>query len=170
MKSVTKSASRYAVFFLLYVMIIGFQPIRVFADTVWLTGWGYRKSNEIAGSASGAQTDYQILFEVRYGAGADLGNTVYLNSKCKNDFGDVRFTLSDGDTELDYWIDKKVNGNYALFWVVVPNIPEDPVSTSIFIYYGNAIVSTTSRTRIPIPAKAVLPGSPSPTSPGRAPS
>jgi hypothetical protein len=60
------------------------------------------------------------------------------------DFGDVRFTDSDGTTLLDYWMEKKVVGDYAVFWVKMPNIPASPNNSTIYIYYSNPDATTTS--------------------------
>ena len=57
--------------------------------------------------------------------------------KCRTDFGDIRFTDCGGVTELSYWIEEKVDGDYAVFWVKVPFIPASPETTTIYIYYGN---------------------------------
>jgi len=103
----------------------------------WLSGWGYRKSHEIEGSTAGAQTDYQIRIKVHYGSGTDSGEDVYLNGKCRTDFGDIRFTSDDGVTELSYWMEEEVDGDYAVFWVKVPSIPVSPDAATIYIYYGN---------------------------------
>jgi len=110
----------------------------------WLSGWQYRKSHEIEGSTAGAQTDYQIKITVHYGSGADSGEDVYLNGKCRTDFGDIRFTDSDGVTELSYWMEEKVDGDHAVFWVKVPSIPASPDTTTIYIYYGKSDATTTS--------------------------
>lgn len=67
---------------------------------------------------------------------------VSLGGNCRTDFADVRFRQ--GVTELDYWIEKKVDSNYAIFWVEVPTIPADPDSATIYIYYGRAGVTTTT--------------------------
>jgi len=103
----------------------------------WLTGWQYRKKHEINGSPAGPVTDYQIRVKVHYGSGADGGEDVYLNGKCRSDFGDVRFTADDGETLLSYWMEEKVDSDYAVFWVKVPSIPASPDVASIYIYYGN---------------------------------
>jgi intein/homing endonuclease len=54
--------------------------------------------------ASGAGTNYQVRIVAHYGSGVDSGPDVYLNGKCRTDFGDIRFTRSDGcysdDTEI----------------------------------------------------------------------
>jgi len=104
----------------------------------WLTGWQYRKSHEIEGSTAGAVTDYQVRITVHYGGGTDSDEHVYLNGKCRTDFGDIRFTDSDGVTELPYWMEEKVDGDYAIFWVKVPSIPASPESVTIYIYYGKS--------------------------------
>lgn len=73
----------------------------------------------------------------------DLNVTVALDDKSKADFGDVRFTDDDGSTELNYWMQEKVDSSYAIFWVKV----EDDLSStaqSIFIYYGKSDATTTS--------------------------
>jgi len=110
----------------------------------WLSGWPYRKSHEIQGSTAGAQTDYQVRVVVHYGAGADSGEDVYLNGKCRTDFGDIRFTDSDETTELDYWMEEYVDSDYAVFWVKIPSIPASPDTATIYIYYGKADATTTS--------------------------
>jgi len=108
----------------------------------WLTGWNYRKSHVINAQA-GAGTDYQKRIVVYYGAGVDSGEDVYLDSKCRTDFGDVRFTDDDGSTELDYWMESKTDSDNAVFWVEV----KDDLSTNaqtIYVYYGKADATTTS--------------------------
>lgn len=115
----------------------------------WLSGYNYRKSHVI-NSAVGAGTDYPIGIKVYYGAGVDGTESVegvtfgkvYCDSKCKTDFGDIRFTDDDGDTELDYWMQEKTDSDYALFWVeVADNLGSNQ---SIYIYYGNVSATTTS--------------------------
>jgi len=108
----------------------------------WLTGWSYRKSHIINDSA-GSGTDYQVKVIVNYGAGVDSGATVYVDGKCETDFSDIRFTDDDGDTLLDYWMEDKTDSNNAVFWVeVADDLSSSPVT--IYVYYGNNLVSTTS--------------------------
>lgn len=66
---------------------------------------------------------------------SDSGEDVYAIEKCKNDFGDIRFTKDDGITELDYWIEECLEGSVATFWI---KVPEDLSSENktIYIYYG----------------------------------
>jgi len=103
----------------------------------WLSGWSYRVAVEITGSSSGAVSDYQIRFTIYYGSGTPSGEKFYCNQRCKPDFGDIRFTASDGVTLLPYWMEEKVDGDYAVFWVKIPSIPASPNKTTIYIYYGN---------------------------------
>jgi len=104
--------------------------------------WLYRKSHVI-NPASGAGTDYQIRITAHYGAGVDSGEHVYLNGKCRADFGDIRFTGSDGEIPLFYWMEEKVDGDYAVFWVrVEEDLSTNPVT--IYIYYGNPDATTIS--------------------------
>jgi len=108
----------------------------------WLSGWGYRESHVI-GSASGAGANYQIRVKVNYGSGADSGENVYLAGKCRTDFGDIRFTDYDGSTLLDYWLEAKVDGNYAVLWVEVADDLSSQAQ-AIYVYYGRSDAATTS--------------------------
>ena len=105
------------------------------------SGWSYRKSH-VVGYAAGAGVNYQKRVTVHYGGGTDGGEDVYCGGKCKADFGDVRFTGGDGLT-LDYWLESKVDGDYAVFWVEVADSLESAAKT-IYVYYGNAAAATIS--------------------------
>jgi hypothetical protein len=108
----------------------------------WLTGWNYRKSHVI-NPASGAGTNYQVRIVAHYGSGTDSGMDVYLNGHCRTDFGDVRFTKSDGVTLLNYWMESKVDSDNAVFWVqIADDLSTNPVT--IYIYYGKSDATTTS--------------------------
>jgi hypothetical protein len=127
-------------------MLVSQLAVFEFVPTVkaqgWLSGWIYRKSHVI-NSASGAGTNYQVRIKVYYGSGTDSGENVYLNGKCKTDFGDIRFTRSDGETLLDYWMEEKVDSNYAVFWVeIADDLSSNPAT--IYIYYGKSDATTTS--------------------------
>lgn len=109
------------------------------------TGWNYRKSHIITQQA-GAGTNYQVGIKVYYGAGVDgteasvnhllTYGIVYCDSNCKTDFGDIRFKNSNG-AELDYWMEEKIDSDYAIFWVEISdNLTAGNVT--IYIYYGMA--------------------------------
>ncbi len=122
-------------------------PARATTSDPWLDpNWGYRKQHVILGSTAGEQTNYPVKITVRRATGTDSGNTVYVGLNCKSDFSDIRFTATDGVTPLSYWIEEVVAGGspYAVFWVKIPSIPVAPGSATIYLYYGNPLVSTTS--------------------------
>ncbi|MCD6125854.1 MAG: DUF2341 domain-containing protein [Thaumarchaeota archaeon] len=100
-----------------------------------LTDWKYRKKITIQENVGQDLTDYQIKLIIHYGSGTDLGSDIYLNEKCKSDFGDIRFTDVNGNL-LAYCIEEKTDGDYAIFWVKIPSIPANG-TTDIYIYYGN---------------------------------
>jgi len=105
-----------------------------------LAGWSYRKSIVIANAGS-AQTNYQLKLLVGYDS-AD-GGQVDCNSHALSTFNDLRFTTSDGSTNIDYWIES-ITGTYlATVWIEVPTIAASG-NTTIYMYYGNAGASATS--------------------------
>jgi hypothetical protein len=108
---------------------------RASVGTNWLTGWTYRKSHVI-NYAPGAGTNYQIRIKVYYGSGVDSGENVYSNGKCRTDFGDIRFTSGNGIL-LSCWMETKVDGNSAVFWVKVTD-DLSTVNAVIYVYYGKA--------------------------------
>ncbi len=107
------------------------------ADT-WLSGWNYRKNITIT-SDDDLGSDYQAFVNVTY------------TSHMQADFGDLRFTKTDGTTQLSYCITKKVNSSYCEVWIL-ENYAITEVSggsgTSYkwynIMYYGNSAVNTTS--------------------------
>lgn len=106
------------------------------------SNWQYRKSHTI-NNRTGAGTNYQVNITANYGAGSDSTYLVFLDSKCRTDFGDVRFTDDDETTLLYYWIQEKTDSNNAIFWVKV----SDNLSSSnvdIYVYYGNAVATNIS--------------------------
>lgn len=109
----------------------------------WLIGWSYRKMHNVTGQGDGESTNYQLYFNVEYGSGTDSGNTVYLAGLCQSDFDDIRFTDDDGETELDYWREEYTDSDDATFWVEVSD-DLDSTTVSVYIYYGNEDVETTS--------------------------
>lgn len=109
----------------------------------WLVGWNSRKSHVIE-NVTGAGTDYQVMIHVHKGQLGDDGWDVYLDDDdCRDDFGDIRFTGSDGMSQLSFWMESVNHGSDALFWV---KVAED-LSTenqTIYLYYDNPQATTTS--------------------------
>ena len=113
--------------------------------TTWIDDWYYRISHVIRGDASVYYpVGYQVRIKVMYGSGVNSGETFYCFSHCKSDFGDIRFTKDDGTTFLDYFLEEKVDGNYAYFWVKTTSNLSLGNSQTIYIYWGNTSTSTTS--------------------------
>ena len=104
----------------------------------WLTGYVYRKQIIIEGSTAGIQTNYQMKLTVYKGTGTDSAGVVYLNNHCQDDFDDIRFTKSDGSTELDHWRESYVSATSAIFWIEFDSIPASPDSAVFYIYYSKA--------------------------------
>lgn len=103
----------------------------------WLTGWSYRKSITLS-RASGAVTNYQMKVLVGESSGA-TGEDVDCGGKCLSTFNDLRFTTSDGETLLDYWIES-ISGatpnQLATTWIEFNSIGTG--ATTFYMYYGKA--------------------------------
>lgn len=95
----------------------------------WLSGWGWRREISIVG-VSGAGENYPINFTTSH------------YTDMQPDFDDVRFTETDGTTELDYWLETYTASTSAKFWVEVTDNLDS--NQAIYMYYGNDAVSTTS--------------------------
>jgi hypothetical protein len=111
-------------------------------NSSWLSGWAFRKSHVI-NNVTGAGTNYLVQVTVYYGSGTDSGGNVYLNSLCQTNFGDVRFTASDGLTLLNYYMSSETASNKADFWVQDPDNLSN-VNSTIYIYFGKSGAVTTS--------------------------
>lgn len=103
-----------------------------------------RKLITIAGTADGAQTNYQLKLNVYKSAGNDSGNSVYLGTKVKDDFSDIRFTKTDGTSLLDYWVESVVSGTSAVIWIEFDSIPIAAGTATFYIYYNYASAATAS--------------------------
>ncbi|MFZ3058946.1 MAG: DUF2341 domain-containing protein [Candidatus Methanoperedens sp.] len=122
----------------------GYGKVNASRAVSYLPGWGYRKQETVTGTTAGAQTNYQMKLTVYNSSGTDTPGNVYLGGNARSDFGDLRFTKSDGVTLLDYWIESYTSGVSAVVWVEVDSIPASPNNTSIYLYYGNPSASSTS--------------------------
>ncbi|MFA5868063.1 MAG: DUF2341 domain-containing protein [Actinomycetota bacterium] len=93
----------------------------------WLSGaWSSRKPVTVNNTGSTAVlTDYQIQVPVTFAAGM------------KTDFSDLRFTDTDGQTLLNYWIEKYTASTSATVWVKVSSVAASS-NKIIYMYYGNA--------------------------------
>lgn len=108
----------------------------------FLTGWKRRKSKTINATAAGPQTDYQLKLTINWGPGTDTVNNVFLGGNARTDFSDLRFTLSDGITLINYFIESIITSVNATVWIKIPSIPNQ--GTIIYIYYDNPNAASTS--------------------------
>jgi len=115
----------------------------------WLTNWKYRVKIHISDSST-AESDFQILLKIGESAGAS--NYHFHLSGYSSNFpsdkgqgGDLRFTASDGQTHLPFWVEK-VSGTTpnrtAKIWVRVSENLTQP--RDIYCYFGNSSASNAS--------------------------
>jgi parallel beta-helix repeat protein len=123
-----------------YVLLVIVLLLLVSSASAWMTGYDYRKSHTITGSSAGDQTNYQVKIVVHRATGTDGGSDVYVGTKCKADYSDLRLTKTD-DSLLDYWIESS-DSSSATVWVEIPSIPTS--GTQIYMYYGNTGASSVS--------------------------
>jgi len=93
------------------------------------SSWIRRKEITITNSEE-AVSNYQVKVEVDYDADMQL------------DFDDLRFSDNSG-TGLNYWIKSKEDGETADVWVNIDSLSGEG-DTTIFMYYGNSSVDSTS--------------------------
>lgn len=106
------------------------------AGSGWLTGWTYRQA--ITLTRTGAELTNKIV-EVTH----NLDNFSSVFSNAEADGSDIRFTSDDGTTSIDYFIADYTPSTIASIYVEVPTIAAND-DTTIYMYYGNDAVSTTS--------------------------
>lgn len=96
------------------------------ADSSWYDGnWAKVRPITIDNTGNPSDLiDYQVTIYITY------------DSDMQSDFDDLRFTDSDGTTELNYWIENKTDSSWAVIWVKVPSIPSSSTK-AIYVYFGN---------------------------------
>ncbi len=99
--------------------------------------WGYRRAITINNSGAALPASYQIQI--------NLNESNFNFSHAQNDGDDIRFTKSDGVTQIaNYWIENyDSNLQTAKIWVKMPD-PIPAGNSTIYIYYGNANASAAS--------------------------
>lgn len=80
---------------------------------------------------------------LNYQARLDI-TKIQLDNKCNDNFSDLRFTSNDKVTIQPYYIENLVVGISATIWIKIDNIPPDPSTTDIYIYYGNLSAASSS--------------------------
>ncbi|MCK5630303.1 MAG: DUF2341 domain-containing protein, partial [Nanoarchaeota archaeon] len=101
--------------------------------TVGDTTLTYRTPVDITENSGSNLTDYQVLLTVD-------SSSLISEGKMQADCDDIRFTDSDGSTELSYWLESGCNTASTKVWVKVPSLAASSTRT-LYMYYGN--LSTT---------------------------
>ncbi len=119
----------------LILLLSLFTPNPVLSDW-WNQSFSYRREINLSNTA-GNLTDYQVKIIKNF-------STEYTNGKINKTCKDLRFTNSTDD-ELGYWLEEcQLNEtDNATAWVNVTSIPNN-TNTTIYMYYGNPSVSSTS--------------------------
>lgn len=126
------------------------------------SGWNWSASS--TGTSSGSWTKYTFdfipsyatIYVFLYKSTATAGTMLFdeisvkecnvdCNSHCNTDFSDLRFTTSDGETLLNYWIES-ISGTtpnqFATIWIKFDSI--GTTDTTFYMYYGNSFASAYS--------------------------
>ncbi|PVX27674.1 MAG: hypothetical protein CW716_01045 [Candidatus Bathyarchaeum sp.] len=94
--------------------------------------WQKRKEVTIDNSLNPNElTGYQIQLNVQY------------DSDMNADFSDLRFTDSDAQTPIPYWIESYAASSSAAVWVKTSTIPAAS-TTTVYMYYGNPSAASES--------------------------
>ena len=102
--------------------------------TWYNNSWNYRKAITVSNTGS-VLTDYQVSITI------DTASLVTAG-KMRSDCGDIRFIDTDDSTLLSYWIESiPPNSASTKIWVKIPSIPS---SKTIYMYYGNASITSAS--------------------------
>ena len=104
----------------------------------------YPGSNASGQTYNMQRINYHRPFNVYRSTGTDgsesigcvTAGKVYVSTKCETDYKDIRFTLVDGTTLMDYWIESSSSSS-ALIWVEIPALIAGTTYT-FYIHYGNS--------------------------------
>ena len=109
----------------------------------WLANYNYRLAINITGSTAGSVINYPINLTINTGVGSNSGSTIYLNNHALNWPNDIRFTSSDGVSSLYLWRGK-YSSSSGTWWVNITSIPDSPIVTKFYLYYGYASATDSS--------------------------
>jgi len=97
-------------------------------DPWWNSNWKFRRPITITERSGSTLTDYQVAINLTY------------DSDMQSDFSDIRFTwlneTSSEEIQIPYWIEEKVDSQWAYVWVKVSEISANG-NTTVYVYYGN---------------------------------
>ena len=102
-----------------------------------LQAWRYRNTINMTEITGISKTNFPVLIEIQ---GNDPSGTNYVDfSLVKSGGDDIRFTRSDGETMLSYWIESwDAAGKVAQIWVKMDSLPAQE-TVPIFLYYNNVM-------------------------------
>lgn len=119
------------------ILIGTFSKIPVSKTLGWMDlGWQYRKPITVSNSGS-TLTNEDVLVTVDT---LSLVNDGKLQSSC----ADLRFTDSDENTTLSYWIESGCNTSSTKIWTRIPSLTAG--GKTIYMYYGNPSAVSTALT------------------------
>jgi len=96
-------------------------------------GWSKRIPINLSVSSGSTPQDYQVLINISHQAG--------MNSS----FNDLRFiSYNDNTTELDYWIERKSDGDWANIWIEFSDSIDTGNKTRAWLYFGNPNATSVS--------------------------
>jgi hypothetical protein len=112
----------------LIVLLLSFSSVCAW----WNVGYDKRKSITIDNTGNtNPLTNYQVFLTVSYDADMSYN------------FNDLRFIDSDDVTQLNYYVEEKVDNTYAYVWVKIPSIPASSTKT-IYMYYAKPLAASGS--------------------------
>jgi len=94
-------------------------------------GWDKKQEIKVQENSGNSFANYTTKIDVPY------------DSDMQADFDDLRFMNSFQSASLPYWIENYTSGTSACVWVMVPDLVSNE-NTTIYMYYGNSSVETTS--------------------------
>lgn len=109
-------------------LVVLLTPLMFIIDSESVTGDRCRRIEVDNSGNAETLTDYQLFLNISY------------DSDMQSDFDDLRFTWYDEssgqEVNIDYWLDKYVDSEYALVWIEIPSIRALGQEV-IYMYYGD---------------------------------
>ncbi len=103
-----------------------------FASAAPFDAWLYRAKFRIGTAPNGALTNFPLLVQF----GTNIGSFSYSQLSSPTNAADLRFTASNGTTELSYDIDTWNTNGQSFVWVQVPLITS--TNDYVYAYWGKA--------------------------------
>ncbi len=112
----------------LLVVLLSLNPVSAWANDGYLKRVNITLNNT---DNSDTLTDHQVGINVTY------------DSNMETDFREILFYDDDDSTLIDFWLHKKVDSSWAMFWIEVPQIDASSNDT-IYMYYDNSTSTSQS--------------------------